>query len=449
MRLYKWTYTLFLVLISTGLWGQGKNVTLLGNWNREDIPPNGDTKYNETWGFVQNGTEYGVIGSTLGTHIIKIGNDNHLTETAYVPGAFQGIFVIHRDFHTYQNYLYTVCDQGTSTLQIIDLSPLPDSVSLVYNSSDLVVTAHNLFIDTINAKLYVCGPQGHAMSIYSLADPTNPQLLSHFDGVSYVHDTYVRNDTAWLNTGPQGLYVYDFSNVANPQLIGSLTSYHDRGYNHAGWLSEDGNTYVFTDETEGMRMKVCDVTDITDINVLSLFNSEVSENTIPHNVMVKNNYAFVSHYNDGLQIFDIRHRETPTKAGFYDTYHGDSPSNFKGAWGVYAFLPSGKILITDRQTGLYAFWFDPPPRIDAGLEYGLFPNPFSTSSVFSFSNPHELIFDFHIYNVQGQHVRSYHNISDDWIRIERGHLKSGMYFYELQGVNNEIVKPGKFIVTNR
>ena len=48
-------------------------------------------------------------------------------------------FLYHRDYHDYQAYLYAVSDEGASSLQIIDMSTLPDSVSLVYDSSDLFV----------------------------------------------------------------------------------------------------------------------------------------------------------------------------------------------------------------------------------------------------------------------------------------------------------------------
>ena len=65
---------------------------------------------------------------------------------AFVAGAFQGSGVVHRDFFSMDNYLYGVCDQGSSTLQIIDLTNLPISVSLVYNSDSLISTSHNLFI---------------------------------------------------------------------------------------------------------------------------------------------------------------------------------------------------------------------------------------------------------------------------------------------------------------
>ncbi len=423
-----------------------ENVILLGNWDNPNVPPNsGGAKYNEGDGFVINGAEYGVIGSTQGTHIIELGINNSMTQRAYVPGRRQGNSVVHRDYHEYKGYLYAVGDQGPASLQIIDLHYLPDSVKVVYDSDSLVNTAHNVFIDNATAKMYILGPPGFAMSVYSLQDPENPVFLKHFQDVLYVHDAFVRNDTAYLNCAGEGLYVYNFSDALNPVQLGVLDFYEDKGYNHSGWLSEDGKTYVFTDETDGKRLKVCDVSVLTDIQVLGLFNSEDRDNTVAHNVMVKEGFAYVSHYNDGLQIFNIKDRENPFKAGFYDTYLEDHPSNFRGAWGVYAFLPSGRILISDRQTGLYMFRFIPPPEIETELEHGFFPNPFTDETVFYFENPNELQFELNLYDVSGKLVYSSGPHSKDWVRVERGDIANGIYIYEYVGVDNKLLKKGKVI----
>ena len=49
-----------------------------------------------------------------------------------------------------------VCDEGPSSLQIMDLSFLPDSVSVIYDDDSLITRSHNIFIDTAYSKLYSC-----------------------------------------------------------------------------------------------------------------------------------------------------------------------------------------------------------------------------------------------------------------------------------------------------
>lgn len=443
-----------LVLASTsfGISQGSENVVLLDNYDDPSVFfNNGGAKYNDVWGFAHNGSEYAVIGSTKGTHFIQITEEDELIFRDFVIGGEISMQVVHRDYHGYQNYVYAICQQGenTSTLQVIDISYLPDSVHTVYDDDTLFSVAHNVFVDTATAKLYVCGPAGHAMSVYSLENPEEPVLLSHFDKVDYVHDAYVRNDTAFLNCAGDGLFVYDFSNTQNPPLMGSLELYVDKGYNHSGWLSPDGNTYVFADETEGKRLKVCDVSDITDIDVLSTFEAEspeVVETHLAHNLMYKDGFVYVSYYNDGLRIFDVRDRENPEQVGYYDTYPETHPSNFRGAWGVYAFLPSGKILISDRQTGLYLFQFIPPPDINSPLTHGVFPNPFDENAVFSFHNPNELVYDLIVYDSRGREVQTYTTVTNDYIRMHRAGLMAGMYHYELRGIDNTNQFFGKFVI---
>jgi choice-of-anchor B domain-containing protein len=405
MRFSKIRFTLLMALLPLSVFAQDyENVTLLDNWTDLNLQTiNEGIRFNEVWGFVHEGQEYGVIGSTMGTHIFLITENDQFEEIDFVPGAFQGQ-VIHRHFDDFNGYLYGVCDQGTSTLQIMDLQYLPDSVSLVYNSDEFVIRAHNCFIDRSSDILYLAGPAGNALRLLSISNPTQPEFIRNFDEVNYVHDLFVRNDTAYLNAANQGLMVVDFSDPINAVQLGSLGNYVEQGYNHSGWLSADGNTYVFADETGGMRMKVCDVSDLSDIEVLSLFNSGVNETTVPHNLQMKGDLVYVSHYNDGLQVFDISNPFVPARVAYYDTFYGNEDYLFNGAWGVYAFLPSGRILISDRTNGLFLFRVDVSVGTHEITEQpatNIYPNPCLNEVNLLCSKSLKMI---NIYNLSGQLV---------------------------------------------
>jgi len=43
------------------------------------------------------------------------------------------------------------------------------------------------------------------------------------------------------------------------------------------------------------------------------------------------------------------------EVGYFDTYTPSNSAGFNGAWGVYPFLPSGNILVSDINSGLYVF----------------------------------------------------------------------------------------------
>ena len=440
---------LFLLIFANSLSAQqAEKVGLLARWDDQSLLINGTARYNDCWGFVQHGVEYAVLGSTEGTHIIELTPDHQTIQRDFVRGRHSESNVVHRDHAVYRNFLYAVCDQGVSSLQAIDLSYLPDSVHVTHDDTTIIIRAHNVFVDSFAAKLYVCGPHFNAMSIFDLsADPSHPQLLAHFNGVEYVHDVYVRRDTAYLNAGNQGLWVYDFSNAAAPQALGSLEFYPEQGYNHSGWLSPDGNTYVFADETGGKRMKVCDVSDLSDIRIKGFFNSGMHPETVPHNLQIKGRYVFVSHYNDGLRIFDISDPSNPLQTAWYDTYPGsDETAHFRGAWGIYSYLPSGRILISDRQTGLYVFRFAEPPNINSSLEHGVFPNPFRDEAWFIFDNPLNLQYELLVYDSRGRQVQRYSTITDGYVRLFSAALRTGLYHYELRGINVDRREFGKFVV---
>ena len=325
------------------------NVNLLFNWADTSLPINSlGGSYTDVYGVAINGGEYAVIGSTMGTHIIDVTIPTQCLEVAFIPGSFQGNGVSHRDFFSMDNYLYGVCDQGTSTLQIIDISNLPNSVSLVYNSDSLISTSHNLFIDILNKKLY--STNGDVLDI---SNPTNPSFLFHM-GFSF-HDLYVENDTGYFNCTSNGLQIYEMT-TNTPQYVGSLTSYPQQGTNHSGWKKD--NTYVLADENHGLSLKVIDVSDLNNLQVIALFNSGVDPNSIPHNLIIRDNFVYVSYYHDGLQIFDISDPYNPVKAGYYDTYLPDNHNGYAGNWGVDPLLPSGNILVSDVQSGLFVLEFD-------------------------------------------------------------------------------------------
>jgi choice-of-anchor B domain-containing protein len=337
------------------------NVSLIGQWNDNTLPNNGfGGAYSDVYGGVINGIEYAVIASTEGAHILSLEDPTNPTESAFIPGAFGGSGVTHRDYHIIGNLLYAASDQGASTLQVIDLSPLPSPPVIIYNSDAIFSRAHNIFIDVMHDRLYAVSASGTGLSspvlVIDISIPTAPVLefdLSNF--ISGAHDIYVEDDVAFIN-GAGGLTVVDLSG-ATPTLAGTLYDYPDQGGNHSGWRDKNTGIYVFADENHGYDLKVCDTNDLTDITVESTFNSDVDPSSIPHNLIIKDQYVHLSYYHDGLQIFDLSDPQNPVLAGYYDTFLPNDHSGFKGAWGVYPLLPSGLILISDMMEGLFVLDF--------------------------------------------------------------------------------------------
>ena len=336
------------------------NTSLFGQWSDESLPINGlDGSYTDVYGYEKEGREYAIIGSTNGTHIIDINDADNINEISFIQGAWYGDGVTHRDYHIFENLLYAVCDQGESTLQIIDLSNLPESVDIVYDSDELFSRSHNIFIDSISQKLYSCSTKGYdelgtywtsSLCVYDISSPLQPSLLYNMNEfIPNTHDIWVENDTAFINCPGNGTLVWEF--IGQPTQISSFTSYPDFGTNHSGW--KYGDIYVFAEENNGYDLKIVDASNVSDLELLSTFNSNVNEFSIAHNLMIKDNLVYLSYYQDGLQVFDISDPSNPVQIAYYDTYTPVNTGGYAGAWGVYAFLPSGKILISDVQSGLF------------------------------------------------------------------------------------------------
>ena len=413
---------------------QTSNLVLHDHWYKDSLitTADGESIFNEVWGLEYNYENYAVIGSTMGTHIFKIEN-KQLLEIDFIEGKYAGYQAIHRDYHDFDGYLYAVCDENLSSLQIMDLSYLPDSVHLVYDSDSLITRAHNIFIDTAKAKMYACAVATqsgfHALNVYDLMNPLNPQLLYSYDEVGHVHDAYVFNDTAFLNCGSQGLKVIKSLNNTYIQL-GELNIYPDKDYNHSGWINESKSTYLMCDEAPGKDVKVLDVTDLNDIQVNSLFNSDMGddESSIPHNVIIRNNFAYISYYHDGLQIFDISNSHQPQKLAFYDTYLPNPNVAWAGCWGVYPFENNDLILVSDRTYGLFLLSFETPPEI-LDNPFFIFPNPAANYIYFYKEHDGSADYQLNIYNSLGGLVDQLRGDSD-YYKINLSKYRTGIYILE-------------------
>jgi choice-of-anchor B domain-containing protein len=420
---------------------------LLYNWQDTTLVGSNayNNTYNECWGLVVNDREFAIIGSTAGTHFFDVTNPENSSEVAFVEGGYTGGGVIHRDYHDFSGYLYIVCDEGSSsTLQIVDITDLPNSVNVVYDANTLFTISHNIYIDTATAKLYACASNS-AMDVYSLSTPTNPSLIYSYNEVGNVHDAFVRNDSAYLNCGNSGFRVLDFSNVNQlgdqPTLLGSLTSYPDAGYNHSGWLNDNGTLYIMQDENHGYDVKIVDVSDLSNLTVLSTFNSGVDPNSMAHNGIIKGNVAYIPYYHDGLRVFDISDPSNPIQTWKYDTYIPNDHTSFKGAWGVYPNLPSGNIIVSDMQTGLYIIELSTGTANIFESSYSrdnIYPNP--ATDKFTFDSDADNIT---LYNSLGIKIKE-KKLSKNQNTIFRDQLINGLYFYSLNKKGKNI-SSGKII----
>lgn len=303
---------LFTLLFFSPLWRRGaggeafaqypsQNISLLSTWDNPATvaEPVYAIRYNSVWGWVdpQDNKEYAIIGSTDGTYFIDVTVPAAPEMRDYVAGRRDSC--IWREYKTYQNYLYAVSDDGDpNSMQIINMTYLPDSVHVEYDDNNLVSRSHSIFIDEANAKMYLNSVYlpnngGHShMAVFSLANPVNPILLRRFEqdlipnGYSNnVHDCYVRNDTCYASSSDDGLFIFHLNSDTTLSVIGSLSGYEPGGaYNHSSALTADGKTLIFTDEVPTkLLVKSLDVSDLSNLTILQQFNPSPTDTATPHN----------------------------------------------------------------------------------------------------------------------------------------------------------------------
>ena len=459
----------FLGLSSHMICAQVQEGTVLSQWSLDTLVGSKEhnNSYNEVWGLAVGASEYAVIGSVEGTHLINVSDPRNPTEDFFFRGASSGEHIIHRDYHDFKGYLYAISDEDTgvnkSTLQIIDTRNLPNSAELVYDSRDRIRKAHNIFIDSSTQRLYAFtvrnGDDPYSpLRIYDISDPINPTFLASYRNgigsvnVGHVHDGFVKDNIAFLNAGFDGLVIVDFSDVENPEVLYHLqgTDYPESGYNHSGWLSEDGNYYYMGDETWGTPLKVFDVSDLKNILYKRSFDAgNDSPFSFSHNQIVACDYLYSSYYYDGLQVFDISIPEDPQRVLQVPTSTLMPQANYEGAWGVFPFLPSGNILISDMQNGLFVVQavdtrcnlLAEVQNENLGANISIVPNP--NDGKFQLISD-EKVQQLSIFNMAGRLIFRTSNLQNTAIQLTD--IRPGIYVAEMKIENGRKIE--KIIIHN-
>lgn len=317
---------------------------------------------NDVWGWTDtaNGTEYALVGTLDGFSVVDLSDSTNPKQVHYEKGATS----IWRDIKTYQHYAYVVHDSynGTSDgIMIVDLNTVTQSFPTVYRKFPSITVngntqvfdkAHNIYIDE-KGILYVFGGNlgvGGASMFDLTADPTNPKHLGTYSQ-EYFHDGVARGDTLWGGAVYNGHFsVVDVAVKSNPTRL--ATQGTPFSFTHNIWFSDDNKRVFTTDERSRAVIAEYDVSDLNNISLLDTIRTSLGTKVIPHNAHFHNNFLVNSYYTSGLQLVDVTEPGIMVETGLFDTspFSGDG---FSGAWGAYPYLPSGLILVTDREQGLF------------------------------------------------------------------------------------------------
>ncbi len=341
------------------------NMLLLSHLDLSELDPLfGSFTANDCWGYVTpQGKEIAIVGLRRATAFVDITDP-------YQPAilaTFESPDSLWRDIKVLDTYAYAV-SEGGGFIQTFDLAQADAGVVVDLGSTTLpgTSTTHNIAVDETSGYLYRLG-SGASIQAYSVGarglpgSPTQPRQTL-IDPGFYVHDAqivtydtgpYAGRQIGFLCTGRGPLRIWDLTDKQNPFEISSI-SYPGRRYAHQGWLDEERRYFYLNDElnrADGTKMFIFDVEDLANPRFVgTFFNGGTSA---AHNLYVRGNRVFASNYTTGLRVFDISSRENPVEIAWIDTFPGGDGTAFDGAWSNYPYFPSGNIIVSDIQSGLF------------------------------------------------------------------------------------------------
>jgi choice-of-anchor B domain-containing protein len=427
------------------------NMTLISNKN--DHPPSMGGLYSALWGYrAPNGREYAILGCRNGTAFYDVTDTANIVECDFISGASNNW----REMKTYSHYAYIVSEATNSGLLIVDLQYLPDSVKVVRTFTYSGYN-HTHSIQQDGPYLYLNGgnvtngqsDDGVLKIIDLTTNPENPTVRGGW-GNEYIHDCRVRNDTMYacnIYDPPGTISVINVANKDNLQTITSWVNSPNPFPHNCALLP--GRTYILTtDETStpNGKLKVWNISNLSNVTLAHTWMPTGITTSIVHNVEIYGNLALIAHYAAGVRLLNITNPTAPVEVAWYDTYPSNNNNSYNGCWGVYM-LPSGKIIASDRQTGLYVLRSAIMPTgitnengTPASFELKQnYPNPFNPSTTISYSLSKASYITIKVYDVLGRQVAlladQYKQAGNYTVGFDAARLSSGVYYYTLNTDN--------------
>ncbi|HLP51540.1 MAG TPA: choice-of-anchor B family protein [Chitinophagales bacterium] len=339
---------LFLFALCISLTGTAQNnISLLGHLAYDNTTLcAGITGYADPAGH-----EYALICHNKGVSIVSIDTPSNPRELFMIP-LKQISTVLNREVREYKGYAYVTSELADS-LVIINLNYLPDSVTYHAVNPAGMSRAHTIFIDEKGIAFINSSNEG-TLFLDLNADPYNPVYLGKFTN-DYVHDCFVRNDTMWAACLQRGTVVLDVHDKTAANNASSVITEWTTPFNftHNCWLSDDSRYIFTTDEMPGAPLACYDVSNLNNVTETDKIVVDSGSNTIIHNVTFMNDYCISGSYTYGVVIHDVSDKSNIVEVGHFDTSPNYSGDGFNGCWAAWPYLPSGNLICSDIETGLW------------------------------------------------------------------------------------------------
>jgi len=338
----------------------------------------GATAGNDVWGWTDPTTnkEYALMGLDNATAFVNITDTDNLIYLGKLPSATSSSSW--RDIKVYRDHAYIVSEADGHGMQVFDLTRLRNVTDApkTFNADGRYTgfgNAHNVVINEDTGFAYPVGTArddefNGGVHFVDLQDLKNPVSAGGYGMNGYSHDaqviTYNGPDADYagaeifIGANESQVAIVDITDKENPVAI-STFRYSNIAYTHQGWFTEDQRYFIVGDELDEVNFGFDSRTlvfDLLDLDNPILHTSYSGETTaIDHNGYVKEDQYFLANYRAGVRVLDISGiaNKTISEAGFFDTFPSSNSAGFDGVWSVYPYFASGKIIVSDIDSGLF------------------------------------------------------------------------------------------------
>lgn len=351
---------------------------------------------NDIWGWTDplSGREYAIVGRVFGTSFVDISTPAAPVYLGDLPthGIFGSPW---RDIKVYKDHAFIVSEASNHGMQVFDLTRLRGATPGSTFSEDAhyggFSRAHNLVINEGSGYAYAVGSNtcSGGLEIVDIRDPLNPADAGCYSGDGYTHDAQCvvylgpdldhRGREICFASNEDTLTIVDVTNKSLPSLI-SRTGYNGSAYTHQGWLSEDQSSFYLDDELDeqnfghATRTRAWDVSDLDNPVLAGFFDGP--NGAIDHNLYVRGRNLFQANYRAGLRILEIDPSTGGlSEVGYFDIFPADDAAQFNAAWSNFPYFPSGRVVVSGIEQGLFVLTPLGSDLIDVSL-----PAPGSTVS---------------------------------------------------------------------
>lgn len=430
------------------------NIDLKAHMNFSQIGGvDGVTEGSGCWGWTDPLTakEYAIMGCSTHTAFVDITNPTAPVYKGKVL-AHNNTTSIWREISVINNHALIVSETAGHGMQIFDLTRLRTVTTPETFAADARYSGfgncHSVSSNPASGFTYCDGTNlvNGGPQILNMQNPILPVLAGSHDTDGYTHDAQIviydgpdpdyQGQEIFMGANENKVAIVNMTNKANPLTISNFT-YDNNFYAHQGWFTADKKYWILCDELDEVnlgspgRSIIIDVTDLDN----PVYKGDYFGTTpaIDHNAYIIGNDMFLASYTAGLRILNtsaITSTNTLNEVAFFDTFPSTNAAQFDGVWNTYPFYPSGTIIMSDINTGLFIVKKNANLATESFTKnsFKLSPNPAVNYVTIESENKIDSI---EIYDVIGKKVKEFNNLYSNFLNLDIQGLNSGVYIVKV------------------